>query len=74
MVPIHLFGARPQNMTSCPAEYDISGEMPGGIWYNLIKNKAELQSQCVAAEAIRRCWRGRGQSRRACVLFCSLVW
>ncbi len=74
MVPVHLFGARPQNMTSSPAEYDISGEMPGGIWYNLVKNKVELQSQCIAAEAIRRCWRGRGQSRRACVLFCSLVW
>lgn len=42
MVPVHLFGARPQNMTSSPAEYDISGEMPGGIWYNLVKNKAEL--------------------------------
>lgn len=41
-------------MTSSPAEYDISGEMPGGIWYNLVKNKAELQSQCIAAEAIRR--------------------
>ena len=61
-------------MTSSPAEYDISDEMPGGIWYNLVKNKAELQSQCIAAEAIRRCWRGRGQSRRACVLLCSLVW
>ena len=49
MVPVHLFGARPQNMTSSPAEYDISGEMPGGIWYNLVKNKVELQSQCIAA-------------------------
>ena len=74
MVPVHLLGARPQNMTSAPAEYDISGEMPGSIWYNLVKNKAELQSRCIAAEAIRKCWRGRGQSRRACVRFCSLVW
>lgn len=29
-------------MTSSPVEYDISGEMPGSIWYNLVKNKAEL--------------------------------
>ena len=29
-------------MTSSPAEYDISGEMPGSIWYNLVKNKPEL--------------------------------
>ncbi len=61
-------------MTSSPAEYDISGEMPGGIWYNLVKNKAELQSQCVAARSNSEVLAGeRAEPQsRACVLFAAL--
>ena len=58
MVPVHLFGAGAQNMTSSPAEYDILREIWGNICYNLGRNKAESQERRIAAGAIRK--RGTG--------------
>ena len=58
MVPVHLFGAGAQNMTSSPAEYDILREIWVNICYNLGRSKAESQEQRIAAGAIRK--RGTG--------------
>ena len=58
MVPVHLFGAGAQNMTSFPAEYDILREIWGNICYNLGRNKVESQERRIAAGAIRK--RGTG--------------
>lgn len=49
MVPVHLFGADAQNMTSSPAEYDILRENCVNICYNLGRNKAESQERRIAA-------------------------
>lgn len=49
MVPVHLFGAGAQNMTSSPAEYDILRENWVNICYNLGRNKAESQERRIAA-------------------------
>ncbi len=74
MVPVHLFGAGAQNMTSSPAEYDILRENWVNICYNLGRNKAESQERRIAAGSNPEARNGFMRHRRACGGAGGLVW
>ena len=67
MVPVHLFGAGAQNMTSSPAEYDILREIWGNICYNLGRNKAESKNSALRPERSGSAERSYGTAERVAV-------